>query len=83
MIVGDGSSDLEARTETGLFAGFGGVEARPAVREGADLFVESPGLWAIAGLAAGPDRLAELETVAPRTHHQSLVDLPLLRNWMP
>jgi phosphoserine phosphatase len=83
MIVGDGSSDLEARTEAGLFVGFGGVEARAAVREGADLFVDSPGLWAIAGLAAGPDRLAELETVAPRTHHQSLVDLPLLRNWMP
>jgi phosphoserine phosphatase len=83
MIVGDGSSDLEARVETGLFVGFGGVEAREKVREGADLFLESEGLWAVAGLAAGPDRFAELEDVAPRTHHQSMIDLPILRNWMP
>lgn len=83
MIVGDGSSDLEARAETGLFVGFGGVEIRGAVREGADLFVESPGLWAVAGIAAGPERFAELETLAPRTHHQALIDFPLLRNWIP
>lgn len=83
MIVGDGTSDLEARAETGLFVGFGGVEARPKVREGADLFLDAPGLSAVAGLAAGPERFAKLETLAPRTHHQSLIDLPLLENWMP
>jgi phosphoserine phosphatase len=83
IIVGDGSSDLEARTETGLFVGFGGVESREKVREGADLFLETAGLWAVAGIAAGPDRLAELEAIAPQTHHHSLIDLPLLQNWMP
>ena len=81
MLVGDGSSDLEAASETGLFVGFGGVEARDAVRNGADLFLDSSGLWAIAALAAGPARLAELEAVAPEAHHQSLIDLPLLRTW--
>ena len=50
MIVGDGTSDLEARTETGLFVGFGGVETRDKVREGADVFLESPGLSAVAGI---------------------------------
>jgi phosphoserine phosphatase len=83
MIVGDGTSDLEARTETGLFVGFGGVEARAKVREGADVFLETPGLSAVAGLAAGPERLAKLETAAPQTHHQSLIDLPFLKSWMP
>ena len=83
MIVGDGNSDLEARTETGLFVGFGGVEARDSVRAGADLFLTTDGLWAVAGLAAGPDRLAELETVAPQAHHRALNDLPSLRNWIP
>ncbi len=33
--VGDGVTDLEAAGEVDLFVGFGGVEARPAVRDGA------------------------------------------------
>jgi phosphoserine phosphatase len=83
MIVGDGSSDLEAREETGLFVGFGGVESRASVRAAADVFLESEGLWAVAALAAGPGRLAQLQGLSPRIVHQALVDLPLLQNWMP
>lgn len=81
MLVGDGSSDLEAASETGLFVGFGGVEVRETVLHGADLFLQSAGLWAIAALAAGPSRLTELETIAPEAHHQSLLDFPLLKTW--
>lgn len=83
MLVGDGSSDLEASPVTGLFVGFGGVESRPPVAAAADLFLDCEGLWAVAGLAAGPDRLERLETVAPEAHHRSLTDFPPLRTWIP
>jgi len=42
VMVGDGSTDLEAVQESGaadLFIGYGGVVQRPAVQEQADLFV--------------------------------------------
>lgn len=38
-MIGDGASDLEARPAVDLFIGFGGVVARPVVRENADVFV--------------------------------------------
>jgi phosphoserine phosphatase len=38
-MVGDGASDLEAKGAVDLFIGFGGVAARPVVRENADVFV--------------------------------------------
>lgn len=40
-LIGDGVSDLEARTSVDLFIGFGGVVVRPRVKENADLFVTS------------------------------------------
>jgi phosphoserine phosphatase len=42
--IGDGASDLEARTAVDLFIGFGGVHTRPRVRENADVFVPGPRL---------------------------------------
>ena len=74
MLVGDGRSDLEAASAVGLFVGFGGVEDREAVRVHSPVFLSSEGLWAIGALAAGPDRLAELEAAAPELHHQALID---------
>ena len=38
-MIGDGASDLEAKPAVDLFIGFGGVHARPVVRENADVFV--------------------------------------------
>ena len=43
-MVGDGATDMEARDALGgadAFIGFGGVQARPSVRAGADWFVTS------------------------------------------
>lgn len=72
MLVGDGQSDLEAAPECGLFVGFGGVVDRPEVREVAPAFLATGGLALLAGLAAGPARLDELETLAPGLHDQFL-----------
>lgn len=45
--VGDGVTDLEARSAVDLFVGFGGVCARPRVRDNADVFVSEPDLMAV------------------------------------
>ncbi len=42
--VGDGVTDLEAQGTADLFVGFGGVVARPIVRERAQVFVAAPSL---------------------------------------
>jgi len=51
MMVGDGSTDLATRDTAKLFVGFGGIARRQAVVDGADVFVEGPGLAAILPLA--------------------------------
>ena len=38
-MIGDGASDLEAKPAVDLFIGFGGVHARPVVRENAEVYV--------------------------------------------
>ena len=53
MMIGDGSSDLAARSTVDLFVGFGGVVSRKAVKAEADVFVQSTSLAAILPLAAG------------------------------
>ena len=45
--IGDGASDLEAKPAVDLFIGFGGVQSRQAVREQADVYVESPPMTAV------------------------------------
>jgi phosphoserine phosphatase len=56
MLVGDGTSDLEAREAVDLFVGFGGVVAREKVAASADVFVSSASLAPILPLAvAKPD----------------------------
>ena len=40
IMVGDGISDLEARSEVDLFVGYGGVVTRPAVKQGADRWID-------------------------------------------
>lgn len=45
--IGDGVSDLETKPVVDLFIGFGGVVARPRVKENAEVFVEEPTLRAV------------------------------------
>ncbi len=59
LLVGDGTSDLEARVAVDLFVGFGGVAARERVRAGADVFMQGPGLEAILPLALARPALPE------------------------
>ena len=68
LMIGDGSSDLAARSEVDLFIGFGGVVARQKVKDGADVFVESRSLAPILPLAVGP--AAYIRTIG--TVHQAV-----------
>ena len=53
LMIGDGVSDLATRAVVDLFIGFGGVVARPKVRDQADVFVQTSSLAPILPLAAG------------------------------
>ncbi|MCH2111663.1 MAG: HAD-IB family phosphatase [Planctomycetes bacterium] len=72
MLVGDGISDLEAGPEVGMFVGFGAVESRVRVVAEADHFLPGPGLWEVALLAAGPDRLEGLRKFAPLVYESGV-----------
>jgi phosphoserine phosphatase len=54
LMVGDGMSDLVARTEVDLFVGFGGVVSRAKVRDNAEAFIDSQSLSPILPIAVGP-----------------------------
>ena len=54
LLIGDGTSDLRASREVNLFVGFGGVVARPTVKENAPAFINSQSLAPLLHLAAGP-----------------------------
>ena len=56
MFVGDGATDLEAKSVVDLFVAFTGVVARPNVIAGADVVVTSRSLAPILPLALGDDR---------------------------
>lgn len=70
LMVGDGVSDLTARSEVDLFVGFGGVVARDRVKAGADVFVQVNSLAPILPLAAGPRGYAR----SIGTPHQSIFE---------
>ena len=46
-MVGDGKTDMEAKTVGAFCIGFGGVVARPLVKEQADVFIEQADLQAV------------------------------------
>ncbi len=54
VLVGDGVSDLNARTAVDTFVGFGGFVTRERVEREADVFVSSTTLAPVLALAAGP-----------------------------
>lgn len=47
VLIGDGKTDMEAKQDGVSVIGFGGVAARPIVRELADHFVEGPSLMSV------------------------------------
>lgn len=53
LMIGDGASDLAAKSDVDLFVGYGGVVAREAVRAEADIFMRCASLAAILPLAGG------------------------------
>ncbi len=57
MLIGDGHSDLLAGRAVDLFVGYGGVVARPIVREAAPAFISSQSLAPVLALAGGPVEL--------------------------
>ncbi len=60
MMIGDGASDLAARSVVDLFVGFGGVVKREKVMKGADVFVAVNSLAPVLPLAVGPSAYARL-----------------------
>jgi phosphoserine phosphatase len=61
--VGDGITDAELRGHVARFVGFGGVVARPRVRELADVYVAEPRLAAVLPHVLAADELAALAAV--------------------
>jgi phosphoserine phosphatase len=55
VMVGDGVTDLEARSAGARVVGFGGVAARTAVREQADAWVPGPSLLGVLEVVRGWD----------------------------
>lgn len=53
LMIGDGTSDLAAQGAVDLFIGYGGVVAREALLDGADVFVHCESLAPVLPLAAG------------------------------
>jgi phosphoserine phosphatase len=58
MMVGDGSTDLEARPAVDMFVAFAGVVERPAVVQAADAVVRANSLAPVLPLALNDDDLA-------------------------
>lgn len=63
--VGDGITDAELRGHVARFVGFGGIIARPRVRELADIYVTEPRLAAVLPHVLAADELEAL-AAAPR-----------------
>jgi phosphoserine phosphatase len=92
MMVGDGSTDLATYGTARLFVGFGGIARRQGVVDGADVFVEGPGLAAILPLAlsrsagqklhgSGYEPVLQAGCAAIR-ENQVLFKNPLYREWV-
>jgi len=54
LMVGDGATDLEARSQVDCFAAYMGVAYRPGIAAGADVVLTEPSLAPVLALAASP-----------------------------
>ncbi len=64
MMVGDGSTDLVTKDVVKLFVGFGGVEKRPAVADGAEVFVDSKTLAGLLPIALSSHKAEKISGTA-------------------
>jgi len=74
LMLGDGSSDLAARSVVDLFVGFGGVVVREKVKLGSDAFINSASLAPVLPIACSPDEYSRLVG----TPHQAVFDRGVL-----
>ena len=81
VMVGDGTSDLLASEAVDLFIGYGGVAARPKVKAGAPVFLESLDLAPVLPLAAGPSALERLEETSYRAIFGHGISLAMEAAW--
>ncbi len=75
MMVGDGSTDLVTKDVVRLFVGFGGVESRPAVKDGAEVFIESLGLAGLLPLALSRHGAAKLTSTLAQVFADGLEEI--------
>ena len=72
MLIGDGTSDLNAAQAVDSFVGFGGVVSRPAVQNQAPIFIHCASLLPILPLALGNARYRQLNEIDRDLHARSL-----------
>jgi len=61
LLVGDGMSDVAARSAVDLLVGFGGVVVRQGVLRAADIFIHCPSLAPVLALALSPAERDQLQ----------------------
>ena len=62
VLIGDGATDAEARSEVQCLIGYGGVESQPAVRVAADAWISCRSLAPVVPLVVGRAGHPKLET---------------------
>ena len=77
LMIGDGASDLAARSEAHLFVGFGGVVARERVKAESDVFLCCPSLAPALPLAGGRRGYERLLGTAHEPVYRKGVELAL------
>ncbi len=77
MLVGDGATDLEARSAVDTFVAFAGVEVRPLVVAGADAVIYARSLLPVLTLALGDNTSYPSELQSLIDQGQSLLDVPV------
>lgn len=75
MLVGDGESDLNARSAADLFVGFGAFVARERVAREADVFITEASLAPIAVLAAGSRGMEAADSVGAGELFEGALDM--------
>jgi phosphoserine phosphatase len=73
MFVGDGATDLEARSEVDLFVAYAGVVARPEVLDAAPVVIRSASLAPVLPLALGTNRPADGQAAALYDRGKTLI----------
>lgn len=73
MLIGDGTSDLEAGATVDVFVGFGGVVAREKVRAEAEVFIDAPSLAPVLPLALARSAALPPEWQSLYTEGQRLI----------